>query len=170
MVEKIKQYKDVISGILVITFAVFMFVSTFQIYSLVGAAESIDSKAFPRLVAGVLFLLGSIVLVQGILSVWKTKKDERIVNAAKASKLSIGQGAACTIQTLILIGLYIYSMNKLGFLISTFLYLFAQMIVLSTREQRKYVLFAVISVIVSVGVYLTFTHLLYLSLPTGILG
>lgn len=77
------------------------------------------------------------------------------------------------LETLALIAVYIFCLEPVGFMLSTFVYLIVQMIVLaddSHRKKKDIVLFVIISAIVAVGVYMLFTRVFYLMLPRGILG
>ena len=70
----------------------------------------------------------------------------------------------------ILIGFYVFSLETLGFVISTLIYEFCQMIILTPVGTKKnYVLFAVITVVSTVFFYVVFTRFLYLMLPVGLL-
>ena len=55
-------------------------------------------------------------------------------------------------------------------MISSVVYLIVQMTVLAPKEKRNYLLFAVISVAVSVVVYYLFRNGLNVLLPAGLLG
>lgn len=163
----LKRYGNVLSGALVLLLAGVLFAATFQIRTVLGM-ESLGAKFFPRVAAAGLAGLGAVVLVRGILEAARASAPAGDREAGGPKGLS--PGAVCAIQTLILIAAYAALMGVLGFPIATALYLFAQMVVLSTKEQRRYVLFAIVSAVTAVAVYLIFTRLFYLMLPAGILG
>ncbi len=64
---------------------------------------------------------------------------------------------------------YVILFQPLGFVISSIAYLFAQMCVLAPKEERKPVLFFIVSVISVIAIYLLFYKGLRLMLPNGIL-
>jgi putative tricarboxylic transport membrane protein len=66
--------------------------------------------------------------------------------------------------------LYIALLPIIGFLITTVVYLFAQMYLLADKKERKIPLFLVTSVVTSVFVYFVFKSVFFLMLPAGILG
>jgi putative tricarboxylic transport membrane protein len=60
-------------------------------------------------------------------------------------------------------------MKPLGFIISSILYLFGQIVILCPKEKYNFVMFAIVSVVTSVVVFYTFRKGLNLMLPVGIL-
>ena len=59
--------------------------------------------------------------------------------------------------------------EPLGFIISSALYLFLQITVLSNQKNRKLPLFAVISLVTSVFIYVVFVYLINMPLPMGLI-
>ncbi|MBD2846650.1 tripartite tricarboxylate transporter TctB family protein [Paenibacillus sp. IB182496] len=74
------------------------------------------------------------------------------------------------LYTFMLILLYVALWETIGFLIMTAIYLFFQFIVLSDRSERRYVVFAVTSIITTAAVYYVFVQVLSLTIPGGLLG
>jgi putative tricarboxylic transport membrane protein len=73
-------------------------------------------------------------------------------------------------STIGLLIVYAVVLQYLGFILSTMLYLFVQMIVLAGERKTKYVTLVLISVVASTGIYALFVYGLELMLPAGILG
>ena len=74
--------------------------------------------------------------------------------------------------TLVLLFLYILLLDKLGFVVSSVLYMFIQMCLFvpaEFRSKKNYILFAVISLVLPVAVNLLFVNAFSLILPTGVL-
>lgn len=68
---------------------------------------------------------------------------------------------------------YVFVIEPAGFLLSSIVYLFAQITILAPKEKRGIkgiILFAVIAVVVCVAVYFIFRFGLNVMLPAGILG
>ena len=65
---------------------------------------------------------------------------------------------------------YMALMSVLGFLISSALFLFATMMLLTPKQKRKLPVIVILSVIVAIGVYYLFVYGLDMVLPAGILG
>ena len=75
--------------------------------------------------------------------------------------------------TAVLLLVYICLIEPLGFLIASVLYLFAQFLYLTEvsnlRRPKTYVLYFVIALVVSTGIYYLFLNVFHLILPAGIL-
>ena len=84
--------------------------------------------------------------------------------AKSASDLAGGLG------TVGLMLLYVIAFEPVGFLLSSMVYLFAQILLMSNRDNRRPVLFAAISVALPVGIALLFAYVIKMPLPVGILG
>lgn len=73
-------------------------------------------------------------------------------------------------KTLGLIAVYVALLQKVGFPIMTVLYLYAQFIVITPREQKiNHLLYVVIAVVASAVIFVTFRQGFDLMLPTGFL-
>ena len=75
-----------------------------------------------------------------------------------------------TIITLVFIAIYIWLMKPLGFILSTMIYLFAQIMLIAPSEKRKPVFILILSVLVSVALYAVFVKGFSVMLPAGILS
>lgn len=73
------------------------------------------------------------------------------------------------ILTILCMIIYVAIFDSLGFILSTILYLFSQIIVLSKKENRNLPLFAGIAVLTAFAVYGIFVYLIGMPLPMGIL-
>ncbi|WP_019339081.1 tripartite tricarboxylate transporter TctB family protein [Stutzerimonas stutzeri] len=73
-------------------------------------------------------------------------------------------------KTLGLIAVYVALLQKVGFPIMTVLYLYAQFIVITPREQKiNHITYIVIAVVTSAVIFFTFRQGFDLMLPTGFL-
>ena len=162
-----KRYIDAIWGAAILVVCALMFYATSQIKTF-AAMHGLDSRFFPHIVAGVLAVLGTILLVRGLIYAKNYVPDPS--EAEKGHKMSVG--SRCVLETFIVIFIYVLLIEPLGFLFSTIIYLIAQMIVLYPEKltKKKIILFAVISVVSSVAIYFIFRNVFYLMLPAGILG
>lgn len=163
-----KRFSDIISGSVILLVSAILFYGTTQI-RVIASMEGLTSRFFPRIVVGVMAVLGLLILVRGIKAARVSVSAEE--DHADSSK-GITTGTRCVIETLIAIFVYVFLMEPVGFLITTVLYLFVQMLILapSPITKKNYLLFAMISLISSIGIYLLFTRVFYLLLPAGILG
>lgn len=74
------------------------------------------------------------------------------------------------LMTLVLLFVYIYLLNPIGFTLASIFYVFIQELLFVPREKRNtknYVLFAVISIVIPIAVNLLFQNAFSLILPKG---
>lgn len=153
-----KLKKDVASGMFFILLSVLLFVLTFSIklnsFSQYGSAGLV-----PRIIAGLMFLLGSILIFSSAMN----KDDETNSGMSFRALLQL----SISVVSLIL---YYLLLSKVGFIIMTTLLSFLQMMLLSNWNSKKWPLFAGVSVVVTVCSYLLFSKVFLLVLPYGVLG
>jgi putative tricarboxylic transport membrane protein len=160
----IKKYADVISGGFLMLFSAVIFFSSFGIKRL--TVSKIGAAFVPQVTAVCLGLIGSIILIAGTKSL--TKKAE------ESDKGGIPADGAVRVHsvlaTLMVLILYIVLLEKIGFLIMTALYLFAQFYILTGKPERKIPVFIITAVVLSAGIFYLFAGAFQLTLPPGLLG
>ncbi|MGI5987925.1 MAG: tripartite tricarboxylate transporter TctB family protein [Dysosmobacter sp.] len=160
----LKKYRDLIWGLVILAVCGVMFYETTQI-RVFAAMDGLSSRFFPRIVIAVMVILGGFLTYRGVVHA------KQYVSEGKEEKTGLSQGNKCVIQTLAALLLYVVLLDPVGFILSTILYLFLQMVILSSKITKKnLVVFALISVVTSVAIYFLFTKAFYLMLPAGILG
>ena len=124
----------------------------------------------PKVVSVGVFLLGCIYLIQSVRKYVQNPSSGRDKNTKK--KKSRGELFESNLDwvSAVLIMLYVLSMGKLGFVLSSILYLFSQMYLLSFREKRNHVVISLIAIFTPILIYYVFTRFFYLMLPRGPLG
>jgi putative tricarboxylic transport membrane protein len=165
----LKKYGDLLSGVFLLILSIALFIGSFGVKRL--TISSIGSGFVPQVVAVLLAIVSAVIIWHGIVDVRKktpTVKSKKKTQCAPedAEKLHL-KGLLFTLG---LITVYIAALAPVGFLISTAVYLFLQITVLATKEQRKYPLFIIISILTSTSVYFIFIKVFHLMLPAGILG
>lgn len=162
----LKKYKEAFCGIFLILLAAGLFIASFSIRSV--ALNLIKADFFPRLCAGLFLILGIIQTGIGLSQAkeYQPGLDEATLPFWKDDR------TVSMLETLVLITVYVLLLKPVGFVVSTFIYLIAQMYVLTPKDKRtkrNIVLFIVISLIASLAIYLLFVKVFYLMLPAGIL-
>lgn len=118
---------------------------------------SIHPMLLPTLVLGCMTLLSLCRLVTGLrMQQGEEMGKKKIVIPMK------------TVLTMVLLLAYAILFNPLGFVVSSAIYIFAQMCLLKTGE-KNYVLMLGLSVIGPLLIYLLFVYALNVMLPAGIL-
>lgn len=147
--------RDLTCGVLFFTVGILMYLGLDNIPLIIE--NEVGSAFVPRLTAIALMCLAGTLIVLSL-----SKKA-----AAETAVSTDNKGGFLTIAAL---AAYVLLFDKLGFILATFLYLFAQMTILSDYRNRRLKLFGVISATASVTIYLLFVKALNLILPSGIWG
>lgn len=159
-----KKCKDLILGIVMLLFSGFYLIYAQQIKTRPKLTPSYASaKIMPTLLGILLAILSVFCIIQGIRSM--KAPDEKEGNAKKLAK---GDVMAVVFTFAVIIG-YILIMPLLGFILSTIIYLFLQMLILSPAEKRNYVLFAIVAVVFTAIVFVAFRIGLQQLLPRGVI-
>ncbi len=121
--------------------------------------KDIGPGFYPNLIAGIMIILAIALFVQTLRNHEpEEKKKERSPMAIKPY------------IAMVLLVLYIFLMNKIGFIITSVLFMMILTYLFFGTEFRKNLLPSLcISVMVPVGIYLLFHNLLKVPLPRGIL-
>ena len=149
----------ILTSLLFIGLGAFLYGQSLSIRTIVE--NDVGSGYMPRLVGGSIVALAVLKLILSL-----KPRAVSTEKAAAAGDDNDNKGGCLTIAALVL---YVLLFEVLGFLVSTALYLFAQILILSDRRNRNLPLFAVVSVAVSVIVYALFAKAFDLILPQGIL-
>ena len=160
---RFRKYRDLGFGIAALLFSAFYLMNAAQIKSLPKLTPGYASARFlPLLLGGLLAILSVICIIQGV-------RNMKSFSAEKPqTKASKGDLTAVLLTFVVIIG-YVMVMPTLGFILSTVLYLFLQMLVLAPAEKRNYVLFAIVAVVFTALVFVAFRVGLQQLLPRGII-
>lgn len=164
---------NIFEALLFIAIAAILFLGSLGITSRSASGE-IGSAFFPRFVAAILLICSIFPLIKGIKKYRQGVIDDHGTKYAPEDKDSLtGINKATELYpkqlTIVLIILYAITMEPLGFIISTALYLFLQMVVLSKPHERNYVMFVILSIVVPVIMYYVFAKGFQTFLPAGLL-
>ncbi len=169
---KNKQYKlDIIPGIVLTCFSIAYLCMVPGIKAFTGLGSTPLTNHFvPYLWGGVLLFLSLWLVVRGILKYRRFKAAGGVPEKTSA-KAVLGDKWE-VIASFVALGLYVGLMEPVGFVITTILYTFAQILLLTPREnwKKNYVPAAIVAVITGCLLYYIFKMLLNVLLPSGILG
>lgn len=90
----------------------------------------------------------------------------KIVPIAAAEKNSLIKG----LLTVVLLFVYVVAFRPIGFLISSIVYLFLQLLIFSSRKNRNWKAIVGVSIGLPAIVYVVFVYVFNYILPAGILG
>lgn len=144
--------------------AVFLVFGTAMFYFSLGIAHKIESDVgsayVPKFIAICILIVSSAKLLL-------TLRDHSASGKKKDAAQNDWLGGLGTIGLMMA---YMLALQPVGFILSSIAYLFAQIMLMSNRENRKPVLFAVISISLPIAVYGLFNYVIKMPLPRGILG
>ena len=173
-----RNYRDLITGTILLALSIVMFIGTFNIEALTDSQVGADFM--PKVIAILIAVMSIPVLVNG----FKKKKtviikEEVVVNDDDEIGTAVSEtdenpdnksSYIYLILTIILLFVYLFLIPVLGFLIATSAYLIIQMLLFSEWTIRNVILYGVISIITSSLVYFVFRNVFYVMLPSGIFG
>lgn len=153
-----KKYGDLICGAVCAVVAVAVFVMSVQI----GMKESaaIGADFLPKIVA-VILLVFSLVLMR---SGWKTCRTYQEETPEFPPN---GKGVLIMLAALVL---YAAALKPVGFILTSLVFVFLAIVLMSRKEETNYVKFAIISVVAVLAIYLIFTRFFGIRLPRGIIS
>lgn len=150
------KQRDILCSVLFLVFGAFVFVQALPIKPVMG--KDIGSGFMPKIIGASIIVIAAVKLVLTLISK---------ASAAKASTDDDLKGGLWTIAALLA---YVLLFDRLGFILSTALYLFVQILVLSNEQNRNLKLFAAISVVTPVAIYALFVYVIKMPLPAGLLN
>ena len=166
IIRFLQVYQTIVIGGIIIAFSVAMLINSSTIRIDKFSSSPVDNAAFlPRLIFGILIVVGIVMIVQGIQDIKKNRKKllegEALEKASRETLRSLG--ALCILLV------YILCFKPVGFIISSILFLVGMMFYMTKKEDRKPIIFIIISVVMTLVVYFCFKKFLYIYLPAGIL-
>lgn len=145
----------IISSIMIIISIGLYFISSN--FKIVGHSTGIFDAAFwPKFLLGLLFILLCIQILKNI---------TKIKNEGKLSNISIKFSKKTLILSLLIIAVYIISIDVLGFILSTFLF---QVIFLKILHEKKISIIIFVPTIITIICYILFIKVLFIPLPRGV--
>lgn len=163
-----KKSKDVITGFILAVLAVFYLTASFSIKVFEGVGKTvINAGTIPRFWGICLLLLSLMLIWRGL----KRQKQQVEVSGRTSVTVKawlISNHAVYLTFTLLI--LYISLIGKLGYLVTTTIYLTLQMLLLSPGGEKKPLIALGLSVVTALFTYYLFVHLLHVPLPAGLLA
>lgn len=155
-----KRYRDLILGVVMLALSGFYLFFATQIKTRPKLTPSYaNAQIIPVMLGILLAILSVICIIQG------AKRAKRLAGQEKEKVDKVGL-TTVTLTFAVIIG-YILIMPEVGFILSTIVYLFAQMSILAPDNKRNYLLFAIVAVVFTVAVYFIFRAGLQQLLPRG---
>ena len=161
---------DLITGIIAAAFSVFYLFQTTTIKIFGGATGGVNARTVPEIWGGCLLILSIILIVRSIYGMAKAKKNPTLPEQGNFIKNLIDKREV--VYTFALLIGYAALMKPVGFIITSIIYVFLQILILTPikkRSRKVMGIAAVMAVTFSTVLYYVFTKYFMVLLPPGIL-
>ena len=165
-----KTYKELISGLFFAVLGAAVYGYSFTI-TLTNIGGRYGSRLVPQIIGVLMVFLGIIVALRDIKPMVQRHihKDTTPMEAG-ATEPTDSRTVRRILSIFIVSFMYVGLLRLLGFVVATPLYLFVMMILLTPNDVRiRYVLYAVVSMIVMLSSFLLFRYAFLMILPRGTL-
>ena len=161
---------DLITGIIAAAFSVFYLSQTTTIKIFGGATGGVNARTVPEIWGSCLLILSIILIVRSIYGMVKAKKNPTLPEQGNFIKNLIDKREV--VYTFALLIGYAALMKPVGFIITSIIYVFLQILILTPikkRSRKVMGIAAVMAVTFSTVLYYVFTKYFMVLLPPGIL-
>ena len=161
---------DLITGIIAAAFSVFYLSQTTTIKIFGGATGGVNARTVPEIWGSCLLILSIILIVRSIYGMVKAKKNPTLPEQGNFIKNLIDKREV--VYTFALLIGYAALMKPVGFIITSIIYVFLQILILTPMKKRSRKVMgiaAIIAVTFSTVLYYVFTKYFMVLLPPGIL-
>ena len=159
---KYLRNKEILSGAFLVILSVILLFST-ESFNTSSISAYGNPATVPRIILVLLAAISIMILISGILKVRREDSGNESAKPDMKERLPF-------ILTFILIAVYILSVSILGYIVSTTIYLFLQIFILSCFSKKRLILNVVIAIGVSVILFCIFRYGFDVFLPRGIFG
>lgn len=166
-----KYKQDIVPGIVLAVFALLYMANIPQIKVFEGLGSTpINNHFVPWLWSGAILVLSVWIIIRGL-----KKRKKFIAEGGKPEKFDLKASLDKyreVIGSFVCLTIYVALLDTVGFVIMTAVYLFAQILILTPREnwKKNYVPAAITGVVCGVVLYIIFREMLNVLLPVGILS
>ena len=147
-----------------LTSVIFLIFGAFMLMQSLAVPHKIPSDVGSGYVPA--FIAICLLVVAGAKLIITLMNRDPADNAAKKSEWSTKGG----IVTMVIMLAYMVAFEPVGFILSSIVFLFALMNWFANNENRKPVLFAIISILLPIAVDALFVFVIKMPLPKGIIG
>ncbi|MDR1932910.1 MAG: tripartite tricarboxylate transporter TctB family protein [Spirochaetales bacterium] len=159
-----EQKINIITGIAFFAYGIWMLARGLSV-TVQGKTGDYGPGFMPRFIGGTISLLSLLLVITTLVGIW------RGAAYSSSSKETVIPDYKSIIATFILLALYMIALSPVGFILSSVIYVFLQIMVIANKPSKKFIMMsAVIAVVMPVVVYYVFVDLFFLLLPAGILG
>jgi len=163
MIGRFFKNQNIMAGSVLILVGVLMLANAIIFGQVI--TSKIGADFFPKIISTGIILVGTAILVNGL----REFRKELPADTGKANVSIPGNYPALGITVALLI-IYVLLLGPLGFIVTTIPFTFLLMLLITPRSRRKYLTFAIVSIVSTIATYFLFARIFYVILPRGILG
>lgn len=152
------KQRDILGSVLFLLFGAGMFYLSFDIKHRIPS--DVGSAYVPKFIAICILVVAGAKLILALMDKSGSGKKKEGIEFDKLGGIG----------TIILMFAYMLLLEPVGFILSSIAYLFLQILLLSNKDNRKPVLFAIIAVVLPIAVSALFYFVIKMPLPKGIIG
>ena len=162
------KVKNFLCGLFAISFSILIFFNSLNIKSI--GYSTVSASFFPILLSIALFLLGIFLVLMNAKSMIIFVKEIRFEKPHYNRDLAEYIFGHKLLFTMIIVSLYCFGIGKIGFLSSSILYLFFQILLFTNSFKKSKIATALgIAIAISLLVFIVFSYGFKTILPKGIL-
>jgi putative tricarboxylic transport membrane protein len=167
--RKFEIYKEAILGVAAIILSAFYGIASYTI-ELRVLSTGVTAATIPRLLALTELILGTLLTLRGIFAARVQRRLLKKIRDTGEQNKEEKDDLTAVLETAVLLVFYVVTFQPLGFIISSIIFMFLEMIVVCPKsEKRNYKLFAIVSVTTAFFVYFLFRYAFEQMLPTGLM-
>ncbi len=159
-----KKMRDIILFVVLILFGTAATIYAYRYQNSSSFVNDLSSAFLPQISSGLIIIFALLGLINAV----RNKNEEycKKVPFEFEDKKDLLRGLA----SIVLMLFYVLTFNGLGFIVSSIIYLFTQLMLLTTKGNRHWIRNAMIGIGLPIVCYCFFVFGLNYILPTGILG
>ncbi len=159
-------YSDIALGSILTLASIALYINASHLKISAHSVTALDSAQFvPKLAFGLITILSILVFIQGLKKVKDNKetcpRDEKLEAAVVGFKR--------TVIAVLSIGVFIFLMTRISFMIAAIMYLIFNMYFMVERRGWKHKTYFTVAIVVSVSCFYLFDKYIYVTLPLGFL-
>ncbi len=162
------RYKDISAAIAVLIIALIFFIAAGYLDE--SPISTMGPEFMPRVVSGLVFFLGAINFYNAFKKLKSTPKPTKEETVKPKVTFKEWFYAHLDWVSAALMLAYVLSMDFLGFVISSSIFCFLQMHIMTCKQKRNYIIICLVSFVLPALIYYVFVNFFYLLLPAGLLG
>jgi hypothetical protein len=165
--------QEIGTGLFFLILSVSYLAGSFSISSFDPFGNSpVTSRAIPQLIGGLMAVLSVIHIAGNALKLKKARTGNEAQGSEAKPRFTFNRSDRLMLLSVLFICAYVFLFTRLGFILSSALFLLAEIFLLIPAEKRKsWAAFVVcFSAVLPVLLYLLFTKPLSMFLPVGLLG